>query len=143
MIQTSPGYYVNGLISGSGTLKYPISGGYVWNMFNTASTYWQDGITPATTNGNFTIGVAGVSFPSYSISETGLYQFRAYFDISSIVSTINDSASYKFTMEKNSIDIYSNTQTHYGYTNIWNYIPYGISSDVISLIPSDIVTFKL
>ena len=60
-----------GTISGSSSPQYPISGGYVKNIFNTeiidASNVFQPGTL--------------TSFPSYSVAETGDYRVQASFDL--------------------------------------------------------------
>ena len=61
-------------ISGSSTLQYPISGGFVYNIFNSlvnpeASTYFH----PGTINtGSYNINY----FPTYSVKETGNYSIN-------------------------------------------------------------------
>ncbi len=69
----------NGFISGSGTNTYPLSGGYVYNIFDKlinpeASTYFRTGST--------------TFFPSYSVQETGNHLIQASIPFTYEVSTI-------------------------------------------------------
>jgi len=71
-----------GTISGSTSPQYPISGGYVKNIFNTEITDASSIFQPGTL----------ASFPSYSITETGEYRVDANFDL-----TVNISGSNSVT----------------------------------------------
>ncbi len=143
MIQTSSGYFQSGLISGStfANLSYPVTGGFVYNLFNTASTYWYDNTTPTTTNANFITGSVGRSFPTYSVSQAGIYQFRVHFDVSSILTNTGHTGSYHLTMVKNSTNIHTSSYIHLGSVSLWSYIPINVVSNIVSLTPTDKVSF--
>lgn len=145
MIQTSSGYFQEGLISGAAfaNLHYPVTGGFVYNLFDTASAYWYDNATSTTTNDNFITGSIGTSFPTYSVVQPGNYQFRAFFDISSVFGSATTSGSYHFRMIKNSTVIHTSSYTHNGGTNLWSYLPINVSSDLVSLNTTDKVSFIL
>ncbi len=146
MSESLPGYFAGGMISGAisyANLHYPVSGGYVWNLFDTASTLWYDNATPTTTNGNFIIGNIGTNFPTYSVSQIGNYQIRAIFDISSILGSNSATGNYEFNIIKNNVPIYSIQQSHMGSTNVWKYISINAATSPIPLSPTDIVSFQL
>src|SRR5258706_1542231 len=146
MSQSSAGYFSGGLISGSAfaNLHYPVTGGFVYNLFDTASTYWADGTTLTTTNTNFTTGSIGSTFPTYTISQLGVYQFKANFDISSIFKNSVSSGSYIFTITKNgTTTLYTSTTTHLSSTNAWDYFTINASTSPTSFISGDTVVFKL
>ncbi len=67
----------NGFISGSGTNTYPLSGGYVYNIFDKVvegASYFRTGST--------------TFFPSYSVQETGNHLIQASIPFTYEVSTI-------------------------------------------------------
>jgi hypothetical protein len=67
----------NGFISGSGTNAYPLSGGYVYNIFDKVvegASYFRTGSTTL--------------FPSYSVQETGNHLIQASIPFTYEVSTI-------------------------------------------------------
>jgi hypothetical protein len=67
----------NGFISGSGTNTYPLSGGYVYNIFDKVvegASYFRTGSTTL--------------FPSYSVQETGNHLIQASIPFTYEVSTI-------------------------------------------------------
>jgi hypothetical protein len=73
------------LISGSGTIGYPLQGGYVLNLFNSpinTGTYWT---SPTAT-----------SPATYSVSETG--QYRVYANVA-ITTTMADNNSATWSLE--------------------------------------------
>jgi len=86
-------------ISGSSPLGYPLSGSYVYNIFNTViqgSQYFAAG----TLN----------SFPSYSVQGTGDHQIQASFDLTVDISGSNQSATWSLQVYKNGVLLSENEQ---------------------------------
>lgn len=146
MTQIFQGYYQGGLISGASyaNLGYPIRGGFVYNLFNTASILWYDNQTPTTTNNNFTTGSEPSQvFPTYKVATPGNYQFKAYFDISSILTSTSHIGTYEFYIQKNGTNIAYTSDTHSGSINIWKYINFDLLSSPVSLTTTDEIKFIL
>lgn len=147
MAESSAGYFTNGLISGSSfaNLHYPVTGGFVYNLFDTASTYWYDSTTLTTTNNNFITGsFTTLTFPTYTISQLGIYQIRANFDISSIFKDNTSTGSYTFKILKNNTTtLYSSTTVHDASVNAWKYFSIMASTSPISFASGDTIKFQL
>jgi hypothetical protein len=89
------------LISGSGTIGYPLQGGYVLNLFNSpisAGTYWTSPTisSPAT----------------YSVQETGQYAVYANIQITTEMPA-NNSATWSLEMYKNGTKIQEVSESLY------------------------------
>jgi hypothetical protein len=126
-----------GFINGSTPLRYAVTGGFIYNVFNSIDTAFEGN------QGYYKIG-GNNNFPSYSVPQNTNMNFSANFGVNFTYGSANLPATYSFSIVSGSTTIASQSLAWTSSIgNLSNTFNFNVTSSFRDFNPGDQIYFKL